>query len=66
MSHKTYYRAATLIFALITVGHAIRIANGWDANVAGIDVPMWASYAAVLIAGYLTVRGWQFATKKGR
>ena len=34
--------------------------------IAGADVPLWVSWPAVAIAGYLGVRGWQLANKRGR
>lgn len=60
---KTYYLAAALVFALIAIGHGLRVAYGWEAVVADMVVPMWFSWAAVIIAGYLAVRGYQFAQK---
>jgi hypothetical protein len=66
MEQKTYYKIAAVVFAVIAVGHAVRIYNDWPAVVAGVDVPMWASWVALAIAGYLAVRGWQFSQKKGK
>jgi purine-cytosine permease-like protein len=66
MDNKTYYQAVAIIFAIIAIGHAARLYNGWVAVIGSIIVPLWVSWVAVLIAGYLAVRGWQFAQKKGR
>lgn len=64
MTNKTYYQIVTVIFAIIAVGHAWRLYAQAPAVIGGIDVPMWASWAAVLIAGYLAIRGWQFTQMK--
>ena len=64
MKEKTYYKSVSVIFAILAIAHAMRLAYAWPANIGGVDIPLWASGAAVLIAGYLAVRGWQFAGKK--
>ena len=64
MKKKTYYRLVTAIFAIIAILHAARAVYGWEATVGDVTIPIWVSYAAVLIAGYLAVRGWQFAEKE--
>jgi hypothetical protein len=64
MDKKTYYQIVTVIFGLLAVAHALRVFYGWEAQIAGAEIPLWASMAAVLIAGYLAIRGWQFSKKK--
>ena len=66
MDKKTYYTIVSGIFGIITLAHIARVLYGWDAQIGDIVIPMWASYAAILIAGYLSIRGWQFAKGKGR
>ena len=61
-----YYTLASVIFFTIALGHALRLINEWPATVAGVDVPLWVSWFAVGIAGYLGVRGWQLVSKKNR
>lgn len=64
MDKKTYYKVVSVIFAALAVMHALRVYYAWEAQVGGYDVPLWCSYAAIAIAGYLSVRGWQFAGKR--
>lgn len=64
MSTKLYYKITATVFAVIAVLHAIRVLNGWEATISGFEVPLWMSYVAVLVAGYLSYRG--FTTKKAR
>ncbi|MEK9183950.1 MAG: hypothetical protein AAB890_02660 [Patescibacteria group bacterium] len=57
MNQKTYYGLTGTIFSLITLLHLSRILMGWEANIGGWDVPMWLSWLAVVIAGYLAYTG---------
>ena len=66
MDKKTYYYTVSGIFGLITLLHLARIYYGWDAQIGEAVIPLWFSWVGVLIAGYLTVRGWQFANAKKR
>lgn len=50
------------MFLIIAVLHAMRLLYQWEANVAGVEVPLWASMAAVVIAGYLAYRGFTWKT----
>lgn len=42
-----------LLFAVIGVLHLLRLAYGWEAAIGGFDVPMWASWVAVVASGLL-------------
>ncbi len=66
MSKQTYYAIVSIIFAIIAVGHAARLYFGWEAVIAGVEVPLWASWFALVLAGYLAMRGWMFVEKKGK
>jgi hypothetical protein len=50
-----------IVFGTIVIVHLARITGEWDAVINGAPVPMWASWAAVFIAGYLAVRGIQLS-----
>lgn len=52
-----YYRVTATIFAVIALAHAARVVFGWEAIINDIEIPMYASYVAVLISGYLAFRG---------
>lgn len=64
MDKKTYYQTVSVIFAVLAVAHLARLYYGWEAVVAGVVVPIEASWVAFGIAGYLAVRGWQFSMMK--
>ena len=57
MNNKEYYRIASLAFFIIAIGHATRAVYGWDAVIAGVAIPIWCSWVAVALAGYLAFRG---------
>jgi hypothetical protein len=41
----------------------IRIAMGWSITLNGADVPFWASWIAVIVAGALSFVGFRAATR---
>ena len=61
MKEHTYHRTAATIFLLVALLHGLRILNGWEAVIGGVDVPMWFSGAAVVLALYLSWRGFKLA-----
>lgn len=63
MSKQTYYYAASGVFLLVAFAHLARILNGWEVTISGVEIPMWMSSVAVVIAGYLAVSGFQFGRK---
>ena len=44
---------AAVIFGLIALLHLLRSIFSWSARIANFDVPLWLSYIAVVVAGYL-------------
>jgi hypothetical protein len=63
MSKRTYYQTASTVFLIVGLAHLLRILNGWEAEIGELLVPMWFSWAAVVIAGYLAWRGFSYANK---
>lgn len=64
MDKQSYYRLVSLVFTLLAIGHGIRLFYGWPAQLGEIDVPLEVSWVMLGIAGYLAIRGWQFASGK--
>ena len=52
-------QASTAIFAVIALGHLARVIFGWDAAIGGWLVPMWISWAAILVGGFLAYTGYK-------
>lgn len=61
MRFKVYYITVSVIFSTIAVVHFVRAYFGWEIMVADAVIPVWISWAAAAIAGYLAVRGFQVA-----
>ena len=59
MDRKTYFAVSGFIFAAIAVLHALRLFLGWEAMIGGWEVPVWVSWAALVVGGFLAWRAWQ-------
>ena len=57
MNQKSYYSLTGTIFLVIAIVHLLRILNDWPARINTFTLPMWLSYAAVIVAGYLAYHG---------
>ncbi|MBI4122850.1 MAG: hypothetical protein HY458_00600 [Parcubacteria group bacterium] len=57
MNQKTFSLVAGIIFLAIAVLHLTRILMGWEAIIAGWQVPVWVSWVGVVVAGYLGYKG---------
>lgn len=57
MNPKTFSLVVGTIFLVIAALHLARILMGWEAVIAGWQVPFWVSGVAVVVAGYLGYRG---------
>ena len=63
MSQKAFSLIAGVVFGLIALGHVLRIVFGISLVVQDFTVPMWASWIAVVITGYLAYEGFRLARK---
>lgn len=63
MTIKTFCTLAAAIFALIALLQLIRIVMGLSVTFSGIDVPFWASWIAVIVAGALSFVGFSAAMR---
>lgn len=55
---RAYIQITGVIFAIVTLGHALRLVMGWPIRVADWVVPMWISWVGILVAGTLCL--WAF------
>ncbi|OGC47372.1 hypothetical protein A2886_01940 [candidate division WWE3 bacterium RIFCSPHIGHO2_01_FULL_42_13] len=53
MKQKTFLEIIRAIFTVIAALHVLRIVLNWQAAVGGMEIPIWISYFAILLAGYL-------------
>ncbi len=64
MPTKSYYTITATLFLIIALLHLARVLFSWPAVIGSVEVPFWMSWVAVLLAGYLSYRG--FTSQKGR
>lgn len=65
MNDKEYYVVSSSLFLIVAVAHLMRAVYGLEASVAGVSIPIWFSWAAAVIVGYLAVRGFSTVCWKG-
>lgn len=63
MSQKTFSLTAGVIFSLIALAHLFRVAFTVEWIVQGRTIPMWLSWVAVFLAGYLAYEGFRQGKK---
>lgn len=56
MSDRVFHKVSGVIFVTVAVLHGVRIYLGLDAVIGNIDIPLWVSWVAVVLAGYLGLR----------
>ncbi len=61
MSRKAYCAITGSIFLVIAGLHLLRIVFGWSLVVEGWAVPIWLSWVALAVAGWLGYEGLKFA-----
>jgi hypothetical protein len=60
---KNYISVASAVFTVVGLAHLLRALFRWPAEVAGASIPVWISWAAVVIAGSLAFYGWRSLKK---
>jgi uncharacterized membrane protein len=63
MSQKAFLLTAGVIFIVMALAHLLRILLGEAVLVSGIPIPMWASWIAFIVAGWLGYEGLRLARK---
>jgi hypothetical protein len=56
MSQKTFSLVAGVFFLLAAVGHVLRITSGASVVIQDTPIPMWASWVAFVVTGYLAYK----------
>ena len=64
MKKNNFVSVASVIFLIIGVLHGLRLFYGWVAQIGSFVVSMWLSWAAVLLAFYLSFQGFRLAKKE--
>lgn len=61
MSQRAFAKITTLVFLAIFILHLARLVYGWEAVINGASIPMWLSWIAVILSGYLAYQGLKIA-----
>jgi len=53
MEQRTFNSIVGSVLSVVAVLHLLRAVYSWEAVIGGWMVPVWVSYVAVLVAGFL-------------
>ena len=56
---KPFATATVAILALVAIAHLVRLLAGWSVSVNEIDIPMWVSVIALVVAAGLALGLWR-------
>jgi hypothetical protein len=62
-SQATGLRVASAFFAIFAVAHAIRLIKQIQVMFSSVEVPMWASVIALIVAGFLSIWFWRLSAR---
>ena len=63
MRQKAFSLVAGVFFSLVALAHALRIAFSAPVAVENTAIPMWASWIALLVTGFLGYEGLRLARR---
>ena len=53
MKQKTLTSVAGMVFSIVAVLHLLRLLLHWEVVIGGWTVPLWVSWMALALSGYL-------------
>jgi hypothetical protein len=56
---KPFSSIAAVVFGLVALMQLLRLALGWSVVINGVNIPLWASAVACLVAAGLAVMVWR-------
>ncbi|MDP3953729.1 MAG: hypothetical protein Q8P99_02835 [bacterium] len=59
MKQKEYITFSGLLFTVVALVHLLRAVYGWPVVIGGWDLPMWASWLAVVVVGFLAWKAYK-------
>ena len=60
---KSYIAISAVIFAVVAIGHVVRILQGWQVQLGDIGVSMSVSWIALVVSAALSVWGFVLLRK---
>jgi hypothetical protein len=61
MNSKSFFLIAGTVFGIVAIAHLLRIVMSLPVTIGEWGVPIWASWAAVIVAGGLSFIGLRLA-----
>jgi hypothetical protein len=65
MQQATYNTITAVLFLVIALLHLLRIIFGWPAQIGGLDIPLWASWLALIVTAALAYLGFRQNARSG-
>jgi hypothetical protein len=59
LNQRTYNSITASVFAVVAVAHLLRAIFGWGAQIGGLEIPVWLSWLALVVAGALAYFGFR-------
>jgi hypothetical protein len=56
---KPFTTVAVAVFSLVALMQLLRVLMGWEVVVGGVNIPIWASIVAFVVAAALAVLVWR-------
>lgn len=63
MQHKSFARLAAIVFGLIALAHAARLALRTPVQIGDRTIPLAVSWIGLLVTGALALIGWRTARR---
>jgi len=63
MTQQIFSLVTAMLFSLIALLHAIRLARGWHVTIGDIVVPVGVSWIGLVIAAYLAYEGFRLSKR---
>ena len=57
MKVRTFVLISSVIFGIIAILHLLRVIFVWDAQIGSLNISVWSSWIALIIAGFLSITG---------
>jgi len=64
MRQKTFLKTAGIIFLIVGLLHLTRAVLSLEMLIDNFPIPIWASYAAAILIGYMGFQGFKLAKAK--
>jgi TRAP-type C4-dicarboxylate transport system permease small subunit len=61
MDQRAYDVLTASLFLIVAALYLLRINFGWPAGIGGLDIPMWASWLALVVTGGLAYLGFRLS-----